>query len=117
MQDTTPHGKGLVMRVGRVNVQGHSMRPTLQPGDRLWVRYDAVPREGDLVVVRLPSGVVAVKRALRREPQGWWVQRDNPDQGVDSWSAGAIPDHDVLAVVVARFWPIWRKRVAAHVQD
>ena len=117
MQDTTPHGKGLVMRVGLVNVQGQSMVPTLRPGDRLWVRYDAVPRDGDLVVVRLPGGVVAVKRALRREPQGWWVERDNPEQGVDSWSIGAIADHDVLAVVVTRIWPMWRKTAGGHVQD
>ena len=117
MQDTTPHGKGLVMRVGLVKVHGQSMRPTLQPGDRLWVRYDAVARPGDLVVVRLPGGVVAVKRALRHERQGWWVERDNPTQGVDSWSVGAVADHDVLAVVLARVWPIWRKRAGGRVQD
>ena len=82
------------------------MFPTLRDGDRLLVRYDAVPRPGDLVVVRLPDGTVAVKRALRRGPDGWWVERDNPAEGVDSWSVGAIRDHDVLAVVVRRVWPI-----------
>jgi hypothetical protein len=60
-----------------------------------------------MVVVRL-GGVVAVKRAVRREPGGWWVERDNPREGVDSWSVGAIPDADVLAVVLLRVWPLLR---------
>jgi len=45
------------------------------------------------------------------------VERDNPEQGVDSWSIGAIADHDVLAVVVTRIWPMWRKTAGGHVQD
>jgi signal peptidase I len=86
-------------------VRGRSMRPTLYDGDRLLVRHGATPRAGDLVVVRLPDGVVAVKRATRREPGGWWVERDNPREGVDSWRVGAIPDADVIAVVRRRLWP------------
>ena len=105
------------MRVGLVRVQGRSMRPTLRPGDRLLVSYHAVPAPGDLVVVRLPGGTVAVKRALSREPQGWWVERDNPLEGVDSWSVGAVRDHDVLAVVRGRVWPIWHSRERRRVQD
>jgi len=105
------------MRVGLVRVQGWSMRPTLCPGDRLLVRYDTVPARGDLVVVRLGGGTVAVKRALRREPEGWWVERDNRAEGVDSWSVGAVADHDVLAVVRLRVWPIRRGRSGTRVQD
>jgi hypothetical protein len=33
------------------------------------------------------------------------VERDNPDEGVDSWQVGAIPEADVLAVVRLRLWP------------
>ena len=98
------------MRIGLVVVSGRSMQPTLLPGDRMLVRYEAVPAPGDLVVVRLPDGTVAVKRAVRREPAGWWVERDNRAEGVDSWSVGAIADHDVLAVVSTRIWPIRRGR-------
>ncbi len=98
------------MRVGLVVVSGRSMQPTLQSGDRLLVRYDAVPAPGDLAVVRLPDATLAVKRVVRREPEGWWVERDNPDEGVDSWSVGAITDQDVLAVVTTRVWPIRRSR-------
>jgi phage repressor protein C with HTH and peptisase S24 domain len=96
-------------RVGMALVRGRSMHPTLSEGDRLLVRYDATVRPGRLVVVRLPDGVVAVKRATRREADGWWVERDNPAEGVDSWSVGAIDDRDVLAVVLGRLWPSPRR--------
>ncbi|WP_254185482.1 S24 family peptidase [Nocardioides panacis] len=93
---------------GLAVVRGRSMRPTLRDGDRLLVRHGAAPRPGDLVVVRLPDGVVAVKRATMRRDGGWWVERDNPDEGVDSWQVGAIPEADVLAVVRLRVWPLRR---------
>jgi hypothetical protein len=48
-----------------------------------------------------------VKRASRHTPEGWWVERDNPAEGVDSWLVGAVPDEDVLARVLGRVWP-WR---------
>ena len=95
---------------GLAVVRGRSMRPTLRDGDRLLVRHGAAPRAGDLVVVRLPDGVVAVKRATARRDGGWWVERDNPAEGVDSWQVGAIPETDVLAVVRLRVWPVRRSR-------
>ena len=90
-------------------VRGRSMEPTLYDGDRLLVDHRNRVRAGRLVVIRLPDGVVAVKRAVRREPGGWWVERDNPRLGVDSWTVGAIPDADVLAVVLLRLWPLLRR--------
>jgi phage repressor protein C with HTH and peptisase S24 domain len=92
-------------------VRGRSMQPTLYDGDRLLVRHGATPRVGDVVVVRLPSGVVAVKRATMRDGDGWWVERDNPAEGVDSWSVGAIADRDVVAVARIRLWPLRRVRL------
>jgi len=78
------------------------MEPTLREGDVLLVLHGGRPRLGGLLVLRLPGGVLAVKRAVRREPDGWWVERDNPREGVDSWSVGTIPDRDVVARVLAR---------------
>lgn len=92
-------------RVGLAVVRGRSMQPTLYDGHRLLVLHGAVPRTGRLVVVRLPGGVVAVKRATRKEPDGWWVERDNTEEGVDSRTVGAIPERDVLAIVCCRVWP------------
>ncbi len=87
------------------------MLPTLSDGDRLLVRHAAdshpetvVARPGALVVVALPGGrPLSVKRLVRREPDGgWWVERDNPREGVDSWQVGAVPAEGLKAVVVAR---------------
>jgi signal peptidase I len=104
-------------RYGIAIVRGRSMLPTLRDGDRLLVRYAATarsdsparyteavrPRPGSLVLVRLPGGrPLSVKRLLRREPDGWWVERDNPREGVDSWQVGAVPEDDLVAVVVRR---------------
>lgn len=89
------------------------MEPTLREGDRLLVRYGVSPRPGQLVVVRLPDRPVAVKRATRHTDEGWWVERDNPREGVDSWLVGAIPEVDVLACVLARVWPWGRRRTPA----
>jgi signal peptidase I len=100
--------RGGMRRLGFAVVRGRSMQPTLYDGDRLLVRHGVVPKVGRLAVVRLPDGVVAVKRVTRREPEGWWVERDNRAEGVDSWSVGAIPDGEVVAVVVCRVWPLLR---------
>jgi hypothetical protein len=87
------------------------MQPTLHPGDRLLVRYAAQPAPGRLALVRLPPDgdgaprPVAVKRLSRRVAEGWWVERDNPAEGVDSWLVGAVAEADVLALVLLRLWP------------
>ena len=101
--------RGPLATWGVALVRGRSMEPTLYDGDRLVVRHGATPRPGDVVVVRLPQRGLAVKRATMRQPDGWWVERDNPAEGVDSWLVGAVPEHDVVAVVRARLWP-WRRR-------
>jgi signal peptidase I len=103
------------MRWRTAVVRGRSMLPTLRDGDLLLVRYGRRPRPGSLVMVRLPEGrPLSVKRAVRRTPDGWWVERDNDTEGVDSWLVGAIPDGDVVAVAVARLWPrprpLYRRR-------
>lgn len=95
--------------IGRVLVRGRSMEPTLREGDQLVVRWGGRPSVGRLVVVRWPGRPLSVKRAVAVAVDGWWVERDNPDEGVDSWSAGAVPERDVLATVVARVWPLRRR--------
>jgi type IV secretory pathway protease TraF len=86
------------------------MRPTLRPGDRLLVRYDATVTAGALVLARFPDGTLAVKRAVERRATrtggpGWWLLSDNLGDGVDSRHRGPIADADVVGVVVARLWP------------
>ncbi|CCI52055.1 S24 family peptidase [Nostocoides jenkinsii] len=97
-----------------VRVTGASMEPTLREGDLLLIRYGAPPLLGSIVVARLPrdrDGMprpVSVKRLTSRDPADpgrWWVERDNPAVGADSWLFGSIGDDDVLARVVCRIWP------------
>jgi signal peptidase I len=104
---------GVRRRFGLAVVRGRSMEDTLFDGDRLLIRYATPPRRGRLVVVRLPDRPLSVKRAVHRVPGGWWVERDNPDEGVDSWLVGAVPDRDVVASVVCRVWPL-RLRTRGH---
>ena len=94
-----------------VVVRGRSMHPTLRDGDRLLVRGGPAAargaRPGDVVVVRLPGArPLSVKRLSRREANGgWWVERDNGFEGVDSWLVGALGPDALLGVVRARLWP------------
>jgi len=92
-------------------VHGRSMEPTLHEGDHLLVLYGARTRPGKLAVVVLPddsSGAarpLAVKRIAGPDPDGsdgWWVERDNPAEGLDSWVVGAIPANGIRARVLLR---------------
>jgi hypothetical protein len=102
-----------LLKLGIALVHGRSMEPALHEGDRLLVLYGARPRCGKLAIVRLPNDKagaprpLAVKRVARRDPEGgdgWWVERDNPKEGLDSWAAGvgAIPATDIRARVLLR---------------
>jgi phage repressor protein C with HTH and peptisase S24 domain len=85
------------------------MEPTLREGDCLVVRWGVAPSVGDVVVVRLPGDrPLSVKRIVHRDPDGWWVERDNPDEGADSWALGALADEHVLGVVRWRYRPLGR---------
>lgn len=101
-----PRGARSGPRWGLAVVRGTSMEPTLRDGDRLLVRYAADPRVGAVAVVRFADGVLAVKRLEHHDGPGaradWWVSRDNPVEGRDSWSAGAV---DVVGVTPVRVWP------------
>ena len=108
-------------RLGFAVVDGRSMEPSLHDGDRLLVLWGARPRVGRLAVVRLPDAPagprpVAVKRVTGPapgEPGAWWVERDNPGEGVDSWLVGGIPDGDVLGRVLLRLPALASRRPRA----
>jgi hypothetical protein len=98
-------------KLGIALVHGRSMEPALHEGDRLLVLYGARPRRGKLALVRLPNDAagaprpLAVKRLSRPDPEGgdgWWVERENPREGLDSWAIGAIPAAGIRARVLLR---------------
>lgn len=90
-------------------VTGPSMSPALRHGDQLlvwWCGRRTPSRPGSVVVVRLPDGVLAVKRLVRREPDGSvWVEGDNPYGSTDSRTFGALPPEAVVGRVFLRLWP------------
>ncbi len=90
-------------RFGLAVVRGPSMEPTLVDGDRLVVLHGATPRVGGLAVLRLPDGVVGVKRVARRDGDGWYVVSDNGAvRALDSTVFGVIADSAVVARVLFR---------------
>jgi nickel-type superoxide dismutase maturation protease len=108
-----------LLPVGQVLVRGRSMEPHLHDGDRLLVRWDRAAvraaRPGAVAVVQLPGGrPLSIKRLAFRESGGWWVERDNPAEGVDSWQVGAVPEADVLGIALARIWPKPGKITGPH---
>jgi nickel-type superoxide dismutase maturation protease len=97
--------------VRAVLVEGPSMLPTLRPGDCLLVRGADRVRAGQLVVARFPARpeLLVVKRAVRPDGSGWWVEGDNPAVADDSRRYGPA---QVLAVVVLRYWPLPPRRLS-----
>src|SRR4051812_26458912 len=92
----------------RVLVAGPSMAPSARHGDQLLVDVRAVrrpPRPGDVVIVRLPDRPLSVKRVIRVQPDGVWLEGDNPFGSTDSRDLGAVPADDVVGRVLVRLWP------------
>jgi nickel-type superoxide dismutase maturation protease len=88
-----------------VLVHGPSMAPTLRHGDAVLVRPGGRSvRPGDIVVARFHTrpDLLVVKRAVRREAGGWWVEGDNPLLADDSRAYGPA---QVEGRVVIRYWP------------
>jgi phage repressor protein C with HTH and peptisase S24 domain len=81
------------------------MVPTLRHGDAVMVRVRGRPiRPGDVVVARFLSrpDLLVVKRAVRWEPDGWWVVSDNEFVTDDSRAYGVA---EIVGRVVLRYWP------------
>ena len=102
----------------RVAVSERSMEPALRPGDWLIVRRSMRTgrppriRPGRLVIARHPGrpDLLLVKRAVRRESRGWWLESDNPGAGaVDSRRFGAVPTELIEGRVLLRYWPVHRR--------
>lgn len=87
----------------RIEVHGDSMRPTLRPGDRLFVVWwpPVAIRPGRLVAVRRPDRVV-VKRVAAVTKTTVDVKGDNPAASTDYAS---VPKRDVVGRVVYRYAP------------
>jgi nickel-type superoxide dismutase maturation protease len=87
-----------------VLVTGPSMAPTLRSGDALLVRRGGRVRSGDVVVARFRArpGLLVVKRAVREDDGGWWIEGDNALVEDDSRRYGVA---DVIGRVLIRYYP------------
>jgi phage repressor protein C with HTH and peptisase S24 domain len=86
----------------RIRINGHSMTPTLLPGDLVLVRHGAPVRPGAIVLARFGSepDLLVIKRAVRPDAGGWWVASDNARAGSDSRTYGVAE----VAAVAVRIW-------------
>jgi hypothetical protein len=98
--------------IWRVAVAEGSMEPALRPGDWLLVwrgwRPGHPPRVrcGQVVVARQPvqPGLLLVKRAAWREPDGWYLSSDNPGAGaVDSARFGLVAPELIKGRLLLRY--------------
>lgn len=95
-------------RVAHLVVAGHSMAPTLCPGDRLLVvRTGRRPRVGDLVVTSDPRAPdrMLIKRVHSVIDDRADVRGDNAVASTDSRTFGPLPLSAADACVVWRYHP------------
>ena len=92
------------MRYRMAVVSGLSMIPTLAPGERVLVRLDGPIVLGDIVVFNREQQF-DIKRILRIEADGIFVQGDNDVVSTDSRTYGLIPHENVIGVATYRLWP------------
>jgi nickel-type superoxide dismutase maturation protease len=97
----------------RAAVAERSMQPTLLPGDWLLIRRSRRIRPGQVVIARHPARptLLLVKRAVRREAGGWWLESDSPYEGVvDSRDFGPVPPGLIEGVLLLRYHRARRTR-------
>jgi signal peptidase I len=107
----------------RVEIEGPSMSPTLEPGD--WALAVAVGRlrHSDVVVIEHPTrpGFEVVKRiialpgeltadGLLRSDE-FWVEGDNVESSTDSRHFGPVTRDRVRAHIRLVYWPPSRRRI------
>jgi nickel-type superoxide dismutase maturation protease len=98
------------VRYTRIRVVGPSMEPELRNGDWWIVRRTHDVHPGDVVLVEHPlrPNLLVVKRAVRQEGSGWWVEGDNPDMSEDSREFGPVHLGAVTGRLVWRYHPLRR---------
>jgi nickel-type superoxide dismutase maturation protease len=108
----------------RVEIEGPSMSPTLEPGDWALAVAAGRLRRGDVVVIEHPTrpGFEVVKRIvavpgeltadgrLLRSDE-FWVEGDNQGASTDSRHFGPVMRDRIRAEVRLVYWPPSRRRI------
>jgi nickel-type superoxide dismutase maturation protease len=99
-----------------VRIIGPSMEPALRNGEVYLARRKTRLQVGDVIVARHPqrNELLTVKRIVRREPSGWWVEGDSVHGSNDSRDFGVVPDQLVQAKIVCRIRPLARRINRRH---
>ncbi|GAC1317900.1 MAG: hypothetical protein NVSMB2_12160 [Chloroflexota bacterium] len=107
-----PWCRWLTPPVRRFTVSDTSMRPTLEPNDRVLVTSWGAIRLGDVIVFERPDAQssFAIKRVADRESDGRLrVLGDNVNVSSDSRHFGPIAPERVIGRVVYRYGPPGRR--------
>jgi nickel-type superoxide dismutase maturation protease len=99
--------RGLDRIVGRVEVRGPSMEPTLVAGERLLLWRSRRVHIGDVVVVRDPLAPdrYLVKRVIAIRSDGIELAGDNAGASRDSRDFGVVAKEDLIGRAWYRYFP------------
>lgn len=95
-----------------IAVSGNSMSPTYNDGDWLLFRtielLDAKglrPLVGKVIVIERESypGILLIKRIIRIDDSGIWVEGDNKEASTDSRNWGALSPSEIRGQVLFRY--------------
>ncbi len=97
------------MGLTTVRIIGPSMEPALRNGDCWVVRLGSRVSPGDVVLAVHPlrPDLQIVKRVIRPEGSGWWLEGDNPESSDDSRTFGIVDT--VLGTLIFRYSPLIRR--------
>ncbi len=110
MWETTTPMASLPFRT--IAVSGNSMSPTYKDGDWLLFRRlgkvnmnSARRLVGKVVVIERESnpGVFLIKRVIRVDENGFWVEGDNKESSTDSRSWGVITPREISGLITLRY--------------
>ncbi len=90
-----------------LRIEGRSMQPSLEPGDRVLVRrlgLNQPLRLGSVVVTWHPqrSKLRLIKRLNKLDQKGLWLLGDNPAESTDSRQLGPVATNLLIGEVVGR---------------
>jgi len=113
----------------RMEVEGPSMRPALEPGDWAIAIVPARVRRGDIVVVEHPERprLEIVKRVVNVSgdvtPDGFplvdqvWIEGDEPESSTDSRQFGPVAIDRVRGRVRLVWWPPGQVRLVGSTRE
>jgi nickel-type superoxide dismutase maturation protease len=101
----------IALRIRRVEVVGDSMRPGLEPGDRLLVIRTNDIRIGDLVALVDPRAAerLVIKRVATCSRLTLTVLGDNPGASTDSRTFGSVTRRALRGRAIYRYFPADRR--------